>query len=145
MKKQYTISEFYLLLKLGIFREGNVANWGYISTNKGMVPLLRKPPESYKNALYRKQLNTGIYLLDIYLHNKNHSKQGEYIVVISVCHMTIPGKERMYVLRLTSRHDTHHLRKAVTEGVLSRKRTSIFRKKPGKATFDSSPLNSVVR
>lgn len=145
MKTHYTIPEFYLLLKLGIFRGGNVANWGYISEDKGVLPLLRKPVDSYRNDLYKKQLNTGVYLLDIYLYNKNSIKQGEYILVISVCHMLIPNKEKIYVLKLTSQLDTHYLKAAVIGGVLSRKRTSVFRKKPGKATFDSKPFNSIER
>lgn len=145
MKNHYTISEFYLLLKLGIFRGGNVANWGYISHDKGVLPLLRKLPETYRDELYKKQLGTGLYLLDIYLHNKYRSKLGEYILVISVSRMAIPGKEYTYILKLISEHDTHYLKTAVTKGILSRKRTSVFRKKPGRAIFDSKPFNSIER
>lgn len=145
MKNSYTISEFYLLLKLGIFTGGNVANWGYISPDKGIVPLLRKPPESYRDELYKKQLGTGVYLLDFYLHSKKSSKLGEYILVISVYHMTVPGKKKIHILNLTSERDTQFLKQAIMEGILSRKRTSVFRKKPGKATFDSKPFNSEVR
>lgn len=145
MKTPYTISEFYLLLKLGIFREGNVANWGYLSYNKIILPLLRKPVESYRNELYKKQLGTGLYLLDIYLNNKNSSNLGEYILVISVSNMNIPSREKIYILKLTSQNDTQYLKTAITEGTLSRKRTSFFRKKLRRATFDSKPFNSIER
>jgi hypothetical protein len=120
-----------------------VANWGYISPDKGILPLLRKSAESYQNELYKTQLNTGLFLLDIYLHSKKGSKL-EYIMVIGVSRMAMLSKERIYILKVTSEYETQYLKTAVTEGVRSRKRNSGSRKKMGR-TFDSKPFSSIER
>jgi hypothetical protein len=144
MKDHYTIQEFYLMLKLGLFRSGKVGNWGYISINK--EPLyLKKPLEEYQNRLYaKKQLGIGLYLLDFYLLEKGADNRGVHMMVVSVCR-TLSDKERIYVLKLAGTHDATYLKEAVTNGNLSRKRKSVFRREPKKSTFDASPLNSVPR
>ncbi|MDR1501097.1 MAG: hypothetical protein LBT43_01405 [Prevotella sp.] len=145
MKDHYTIQEFYLMLKLGLFRNGKVGNWGYISINK--EPFYQKKSlEEYQVRLYAKeQLGIGLYLLDLYLLEKGNNNQGTYIMVISVCRAILDYKEKTYVLKLVSSHRTTNIRDAIITGSLSRKRKSVFGRKSRKATFDASPLNSVPR
>lgn len=145
MKDHYTISEFYLMLKLGLFRNGKVGNWGYLSVNRELL-CLGKPPEEYRGQLYaKKQLGTGLYLLDLYLLEKGGNNRRVYMMVIAVCRTTLRHKEKIYVLKLTGIHNVAEIEEAVGSGSLSRKRKSVLRRKPGKAAFDSSPLNSVPR
>ncbi|MFV0332166.1 MAG: hypothetical protein ACK5KL_20440 [Dysgonomonas sp.] len=145
MKDHYTIPEFYMMLKLGLFRSGKIGNWGYVSINK--EPLyLKKTLCGYQNQPYaKKQLGIGLYLLDLYLLERNNNNQGTYMMVISVCRTSLDYKEKIYVLKLESIHNVADVKEAVLSGNLSRKRKSIFGRKSRKATFDASPINSVPR
>jgi hypothetical protein len=146
MKDHYTIQEFYLMLKLGLFRNGKVGNWGYISSGDINRCFLKRPLTEYQNRLYaKKQLGIGLYLLDLYLLEKADNNRGTYIMIISVCRTTLSHKEKIYILRLAGIHPVANTKEAIISGSLSRKRKSIFARKPGKATFDASPLNSVPR
>ncbi|NDV78485.1 hypothetical protein [Dysgonomonas sp. 511] len=141
MKDHYTIQEFYLLLKLDLFRGGKVGNWGYISQGNINGCFLRKPFEDYENQSYAKaQLNIGLYLLDLYPISKH-----EHIMVISVCRTTLSYKEKVYVLKLSGNYGFDETRTAIEDSSLSKRRRSVFRKKAGRARFDGSPLNAIER
>lgn len=145
MKDHYTIQEFYLMLKLGLFKSGKVGNWGYVSINSNPL-YLKKSIDKYQDQLYaKKQLGIGLYLLDLYLLERNNNNQGAYIMVVSVCRTTLNYKEKIYVLKLESIHNVADIKDAIVSGSLSRKRKSVFGRKSRKATFDASPLNSVRR
>lgn len=158
---KYSISDFYLLLKLGLFRSGNVSGWGYLSVNGIRSCFLRKPPEAYTdNYRAKKQLGIGIYLLDLYLWQKSINDRDTYILVISVNRNILSHNTKVYVLKLRSCNeitDTADIREAVEESAFSsfydsssssypdrrpRRRKSIFRKRPNKPGFDFSPLNA---
>ena len=143
MKDHYTIQEFYLLLKLGIFRNGKVGNWGYVSSGSINEFFLKKNQKEYRNQNYaKKQLGIGIYLLDLYQLEKQNN-QGVFIMFIATCRTTLSQKEKIYRLRLTSVFLVNDVKLATEEGTLSRKRKSIFRKSPLRRRIDASPINSV--
>jgi len=146
MKTHYSIAEFYLLLKLGLFRGGNVGNWGYILNCNRSPIILRKSIDQYYKQLYaKKQLNTGLYLLDVYPSEKYGNNQGVYIVIISVCRTNLFNKEKIYILKLISPHNIADINILLNEEAIIKKRKSIFRKKPTRRIFDSRPLNSITR
>lgn len=147
MKNFYTTSDFYLMLKLGLFRGGEVEKWGDISVlNNNNILFLKKNIEEYKNQLFAKrQLTNGLYLLDFYLHQRYTNNQSDYIVIISVCKTTLCNKDKIYVLKLSNSQTVENTINIIKNGDLPRKRRSLFRRKSNKRTFDSSPLNSIPR
>lgn len=143
MKGRYSISEFYLLLKLGIFRGGKVDGLGSVSCSDANTAFLRKPLAEYQRKVYfKKQLGTGLYLLDLYPLEKRDNR-GAHIMV--VCRTTLSYKEKIYVLKLTGTSNVSDIKATVENGTSARKRKPVFGRKKRKSTFDSSPLNSVRR
>lgn len=168
MNNQYSISDFYLFLKLGLWKRGYVANWGAISsiltckrsgegefsylgnktlTDKDNIFFGKKPVSYYHNQLHAKHaLGIGLYLLDFYLSDRqSYNNENTYILVICVCRSNLQNKEYIYYLQVTNSLDIVKFRIAIENRENSRKRTSVFRQKPSQRTFDSSPINSVRR
>lgn len=168
MNNRYTITDFYLFLKLGLWKTGSVANWGSISNvlvyrkvnNSGFVslgnksltqrdsPLVTKRPVSYyQNLLYpKKQLGIGIYLLDFYLLAKNnYNKESNYMMVISTCRSNLENKEYIYYLKVTNYLDILNFKAAIDNQETAQKRTSLFRRSISYRRPDTSPLHSVRR
>lgn len=142
MKTSYTISEFYLLLKLGIFKQGQVGNWGYITTANAVA--LRKPHGAYRNELFKTPLDTNTYLLDFYpLNNNRASSYKDFILVIGI--RQLQKREYIYILKLTSANEAPYLKTAIENSDLAHKRKSMFRRKGRVSTFDASPLNTAPR
>jgi hypothetical protein len=112
--KEYTLQEFCLRLKLGIWRTGAVAGWGRTETvtvsADGMTDrgfCLRRTPETYRRSpLIKKQLSHGLFLLDSYcLTKRNAAKESVRVAVIAVCRATADSIESLYCLRITGRSD----------------------------------------
>ncbi len=145
MADHYTISDFYLLLKLGLFKGGKVGNWGYVSASNLNSYFLDRPISEYHNKpLIKKQLSIGLYLLNLYLLSQK-GNQRTYIMIMSVCRTTLEKEEKIYVLSLTSTYPVDEMQTAIIEGNLSKRRKSVFRRKARKATFEAAPINSVSR
>lgn len=139
MKTTYTISEFYLLLKLGIYSKGNVANWGYISMADGAA--LKKTDEAYQNRLFKTQLDANTYILDFYpLNNNWSSSYNDFILVIGIHQLN--KKEKIHILKLTSANEGSYLKTAIEQSDLAYKRKSTLRKRSRVSTFDASPINA---
>ena len=145
MKDNYTISEFQLMLKLGLFKSGKVGNWGYVSIYNNPL-YLKKSLDEYWSQLYaKKQLGVGLYLQDLYLLQKDDNNRGIYIMVISVCRTSLNHKERVYALKLLSSHSIHDIKDAIMNSTLSKKQTLINQWQPNRRRIDTSPINSVSR
>lgn len=144
MKDGYDISEFHLMLKLGLFRSGKVGNWGYISVCDNPL-YLKRPLAEYQRQLYaEKQLGIGLYLHDLYLLQKDNI-EGTYIMVISVCRTNLNCKEKIYVLKLLSNIPTADIKTAIMNGTLFKKRSSIIQRQSNRRSIDTSPINSIPR
>lgn len=159
---QYTLSELYLLLKLGIWQSGNVDNWGLVQkidvypdgkTNKGCF--VTKQPEEYKkNEIIRTELRKGLYLLDMYSLDEqqtakynNKYKIYTYLIVISECRLKGTFEEHIYYLKITNYQTFEQFRKQLYDGVVPIKRSNWSPLKPKRrvSRFDNSPLNAVRR
>jgi hypothetical protein len=110
------IQQFYLLLKLGIFKSGKVADWGYVSLDSRRRCFLRKSVAQYElRPLIKKQLDVGLYLLDLYLLEKNDHRN-THIMVVSV-HRAAAAQTKVYVLRLTTLHKAEEVKAIVEKGI----------------------------
>lgn len=140
MKDSYSIPEFYLLLKLGLFKGGKVGNWGHVSVCTNPL-YLRKPLEEYQKQFYAKtQLGVGLYLQDLYLLQENL-----YIMVVAVCRTSMKRKEKIYILKLYSNYPVEGMTKAIKESVLYKKPISIRTTKMQHRRVTGSPLNAFFR
>jgi hypothetical protein len=97
-----TIDEFYLCLKLGIWRHGQVAEWGKVEKLPAAGTVARK--DYWHQPLVKKHLGTGLYLLDLYLLDMN-GKTGErtYMVVIAVCRNTLEHIQSVCYLKVENK------------------------------------------
>lgn len=147
MKDSCSISEFYLMLKLGFFKSAKVENRGYFSISSINEHFLRKPLSAYQDQYYaKKQLAIGLYLLDSYLLSKSSSNTATYLLIIAVCQTTLEHKENIYIVKVSDIGIETDVISLLNEGVpATKKRKSVFRKRSRKPYFDSSPLNSVPR
>lgn len=108
-EKEYTLSAFYLLLKLGLWHSGKVFKWGYVETcnrdnayvDKMCIPFFRTKP---KFPLAKKQLGIGIYLLNTSLVEQNViTNDITHIVEIAVCKTTMAYVESIYYLKVRNK------------------------------------------
>lgn len=157
----YTLSEFYLYLKLGIWQTGDVEGWGFVQradiysdglTNKGFITL--KQREEYKkDEIIKTELHAGLCLVDMYPLDiqqtskyNNKYKIYNYLVVISECRLKGTFEENIYYLKITNYKPMEQFRKIINDGAQMRKSNwSPIKPKRRTSRFDSSPLNSVTR
>ena len=148
MKDNCSISDFYLVLKLGIFNSMRVENKGCFSLSETNNTFLRKPLSSYLNQDYaKKQLSIGLYLMDSFLLTKNN-RTATHILVIAVCRTSLAKKKNIYVVKLSETPATNDIITLLNESLSfssSRKRKSVFRRRSKQSHFDYSPLNSTPR
>lgn len=149
MKDYYTISEFYLMLKLGFFKSGKVEDRGYFTSGEMNNIFLTKSLDQYQRQLYaKKQLAIGLYLLDFFLLKKE-SNFATYIFVISVCNTTLNNKEKIYVLKLSKASVDTDINTFIDtlfskQPIKKRKRRSLFRGK-SRLGYDSILLYKYKR
>lgn len=142
------ISDFYLFLKLGLWKTGIVSGWGKIDlfpNSEADDYLLKKSREYYLDPLLPKRvLGTGICLLDFYLSDNTSGQSKTYIVVLSIAPSGLENKERLCFLKMTS----HGNVSATTPEELQNESITYYRKKRrtgGTRRIDTSPLNSYQR
>jgi len=157
----YTLSDFYLYLKLGIWHIGDVEGWGTVQkmdvysnglTNKGCF-VIKQPQEYKKSEITKTELQTGLYLLDMYPLDtgqtskyNNKYKIYNYLVVISECRLKGTFEENIYYLKVTNYRSLEQFRKIINDGAqVRRSNWSPIKPKRRVSRFDSSPLNSVSR
>lgn len=157
----YTLSNFYLYLKLGIWLTGNVEGLGLVQqvdiysnglTNKGFIPL-NQPDEYRRNEIIKTELQAGLYLLDVYPLNiqqtsryNNKYKIYNYLIVISVCRLNVLFEECIYYLKVTNYQSLEQFKKTINDGVqLGKSNWSPIKSRRRSSRFDPSPLNSIVR
>jgi hypothetical protein len=112
--KEYSLHEFYLCLKLGIWQSGQVAGWGQaetakvysdLTTDKGFF--VHKAMNTYIHSpLIKKTLSSGLFLLDLYCLNKNTDGKYVHIAVVAVCCATTDYIKSVECLRITNQLDT---------------------------------------
>lgn len=149
MKSGCSITDFYLMLKLGIFDSARVENVGYFSRNEINNVFLKKPLSAYENQVYaKKQLSLGLFLLDCFLLTIDNNK-ATYMLVVSVCRISLVNKERLYVLKLSDISATANIESILSYGggasSSRRRRKSVFSKRSRNTLFDYTPLNSTPR
>jgi hypothetical protein len=150
---RYTIAELYLLLKMDIWRQGDVVGWGRVEklsvdadgkTNKVYTGSVKSARNYVLSPLIKRHLTTGLYLLDLYLSEKNR-ETGEniYIAVIAVCRTTIEHLKSVFYLKISNKMDLTEFQDFVSENLFSkpyvRKATS---RKPNTGRTFSGFLNS---
>lgn len=160
--REYTLSDFYLYLKLGIWQTGMVEGWGLTrkvdvypdgKTNKGCFVI--KQPDEYKQVgMTETKLRPGLNLLDMHLLDirqtdryNNKYKIYNYLIVISECRLKGTFEENIYYLKVTNYQTLEQFRKIINsdERVIRRSNWSPIKPKHRVSRFDSSPLNSVRR
>jgi len=170
MTESYGLSDFYVLLKLGLWKSGEVLNWGRIEkvsliknndfndisdvnylTFRNNSLYLKKPLKYYLDQpLYKKMLGRGVYLLDHYHLGKKAFREGErelktYIIIISTSRFDFESREYTYILKVTNYLDELNFTSVVTEGKRARKRKSYFRKKSSSRRPEFMPINAKER
>ncbi len=140
MGKEYTLQEFYLRLKLDIWRWGQVAGWGLVekvtidkdSVDKKMDFHTRSLKSYRTSSLIKKQLGLGIYLLDLILLRHN-AESGETVslAIVAIGRNVMDKKETIHCLRVTSKIAFNDLKNTILTGQPSRpvrKRRSSLRR-----------------
>lgn len=140
MGKEYTLQEFYLRLKLDIWRWGQVAGWGLVekvtidkdSVDKKMDFHTRSLKSYRTSSLIKKQLGLGIYLLDLILLSHN-AESGETVslAIVAIGRNVMDKKETIHCLRVTSKIAFNDLKNTILTGQPSlpvRKRRSSLRR-----------------
>jgi hypothetical protein len=152
MERLTTLSDFYVFLKLGLWKTGNVSGWGridLISSDAAGSYLLKKNPEQYQNPLLpKKWLRTGIYLLDLYLSDQRPGQSKTCIVVLSVRQSGWERKEQLYFLKIISSQNAAVVPATILKEQMTSESTDYYRKKRrkgGSRRIDTSPLNSYQR
>ncbi|MFV0329218.1 MAG: hypothetical protein ACK5KL_05220 [Dysgonomonas sp.] len=160
-RQEYTLSDFYLYLKLGIWQTGMVEGWGLTrkvdvypdgKTNKGCI-VIKQPDEYKKEGITKTELQIGLNLLDMYpldvqqtSKNNNKYKIYNYLIIISECRLKGTFDEQIYYLKVTNYQTLEQFRKIINDGAQARKSNwSPIKPKHRVSRFDSSPLNSVRR
>lgn len=138
--KEYTLQEFYLHLKLDIWRWGQVAGWGLVekvtidkdSVDKKIDFHTRSLKSYYSSSLIKKQLGLGIYLLDLVPIKQNQeSGKAVSLAVIAVCRNVIDKKETVHCLKITSKAGFKDIKNTILTGQPSqqvRRRKSSLRR-----------------
>lgn len=166
MNKSYTISDFYLYIKLGIWKSGEVLDLGNVYsvcklkvsdiysnasttdylTNLETFPFLRKDISYYQEQNFaKKNLAIGIDLLDFYLLYKKKAKQStlySYIVVISTNRLGLNNKEYTYILKVSTYLDEPNFRELMYGELKTRKKNSYFRKRSSSGVPNFKAIHS---
>jgi len=154
MSNPYAISDFFVFLKLGIWKSGEVSDWGRVNSivrlNKNSAtgytpskthltglekfPFLKKPVSHYWQQFFIKgNPSTGIYILDSYILSKKKDEQGvlrSYIVVVATARLGIKNKENIYLLKVENYLENINFGIIENGEIKKRRRKSYFRKKP---------------
>ena len=127
-----TIDEFYLCLKLDIWRCGQVSEWGKIEKLPAADVVVRK--DYLRHPLVKRHLSTGLYLLDLHLLDRDE-KTGErvYLVVVAVCRNTLEHIRSLCYLKVSNKMALKKFEEAVKQKVV-----------PGLFSTDRTSLNSVT-
>jgi hypothetical protein len=143
---KYTIAELYLSLKLDIWRQGDVDGWGLVEKlpvfeDKSVNIVSVKPAKDYLSSfLIKKHLDIGLYLLDLYLLEKNEPGETVSIAVIAVCQTTMEHLKSVTYLKITNALKLEELQTIVSENpTVPRKKTSYT---PNMKDIYASPLNA---
>ena len=120
-----TIDEFYLCLKLDIWRKNDVENWGMVESLSVADANVRK--DYMRQPLAKKHIGTGLYLLDLLLlDSDNYTGKRAYMVVIAVCRNTLEHIKTIYYLKVSNKMDLR-----MFENVIINKKTLSKAKKNG--------------
>lgn len=104
MSYTYSVSEFYMLLKLGVWQSGTAQFWGEANVipegNSFFFPgdlAIRYTPSS----LIRKHLDTGIYLLDVFYMGKEAAgDRRNYRLIVAVCRNDMTHLDALYHIQV---------------------------------------------
>jgi hypothetical protein len=142
MKDSYSIQNFYLLLKLGIFKSGKIADWGHISLDDSRHCLLKKSVAEYETRpLIKKQLDVGLYLLDLYLLEKNDHRN-THIMVVSV-YRAATAQTKVYVLKLITIHKVEEIRTAIKESTTMPQKRTLYSITPKRLFADGGRMGKI--
>lgn len=84
MRWHYTISDFFMLLKLGIFREANIKNLGRVRMYKNDPPFFRGKLDWNSDLSEYKQIGLGIYILNLFQLSKERNTEKVFIMRLSI-------------------------------------------------------------
>lgn len=160
-EREYTLSDFYLHLKLGIWYTGVVEDWGLVQkidvypdgrTNKGCFV---EVPEKYKQqqTTGREFCNglrlLGFYPLDIQQPSKPYYryKLYNYLIVISECRLKGTFEENIYHLKVTNHQPLEEFVYQISDkpSKVKRGRRKIKDPKVMSNNFRNNPVYSVTR
>jgi hypothetical protein len=142
---------------LDIWRLGQVAGWGSVEkldTGKDSlnekIEFHTRSLKSYKSSsLMKKQLSSGLYLLDfIPLRQNKDTGETVSLLIVAVCRNILDKKDAIYCLKVRSKAGSEDIKHIVLPGqTIPKKRRSqySYRKKPSRATFENIPVNAQPR
>lgn len=106
METKYSVSEFYMLLKLGIWRRGTVNFWGQVEILPSWNDFLlsKNLHDCYnESSLIKKHLSVGLYMLDLfYIGQDTLRNQNIYQLIVAVCRSDMRHMEALYNIRVTN-------------------------------------------
>lgn len=110
MQYLYSVSEFHILLKLGIWEGGSVDFWGQVDIiPDGSDYFFRVNRDSDLSTLYtsssliRMHLGLGVYLLDLfYIGRDTSSGINIYRLIVAVCRNDLTHQEALYQIRVSN-------------------------------------------
>ena len=152
----YSVSDFLMLLKLGIWNRGYVKDWGLIESIKvnkdGDLKndcFIKKQPEDYlkTGCYFSKQLGTGLYLHDMhmpYSFAQDYSRICTHMMVISQCRLRGLFEEKIYYLKVTNRQSLSQFRQMVLDKFSPPERRKLwgpFERIRPKSRYDSGHLS----
>jgi hypothetical protein len=154
--EEYSVSRFYLFLKLDLWQRGCVSRWGEVekvtvnedgSTDKGFtVSQTLREQEAF--PLIKKPLSPGLSLLSLYMQEE--SRKGNGYVYLAVVSVDDPfwNTSRVVLLKIsnqTSRHDFHNIVLDPYAQMPKRTKKPASLYKPKTQQIDTSPVNSYRR
>lgn len=106
METKYSVSEFYMLLKLGIWKQGVVNFWGQaeILPSWNEFLLSKNLHDCYnERSPIKKHLGIGLYMLDLfYIGQDTLRNTNIYQMIVAVCRSDMRHMEALYNIRVTN-------------------------------------------
>lgn len=106
MQRKYDISEFYMLLKLGIWQSGIVNFWGKAEVLPACAGFSQSGCSNTRydaSSPIRKHLDIGLYLLDLsYIGKGMVQGMHVYELVVAVCRNDMAHLDALYNIQISN-------------------------------------------
>lgn len=141
MTHEFPVRDFYLLLKLGIWKSGYVNNWGVVkllnvfdniddiySNTDNLIYSDYWKQKSFFEKRSHKLICNNIYLINLLKISESHifnESEYQYLLYLKVNHAGIVYQEKIYCLKITSKDRDFDIDK----DKMIRKRKKLYRRR----------------